>query len=318
MAPNETVNGIRSEMGEQGGEHLGDLCWWELSEARVSRATLESMWTGAGLDVAHLPEAPTDQRALRQAVDGLHLRGTNILVRQSLKSAAEIAYAVVEESNKGDGTNGYRHLSTVRLDRATGSCGADSPHSIAAEIVTQYHALRDTHSADEVRVAIVRCVRDGCCGAALRRSGGFYWVPAVHAPMLRALQSVVERIGASSFYPFPLHRSPEAVRAVSASAQDALRSELRGIHDEIAKYVTDRPTRDSTYAHRFEELAALRDRAALYSTVLSVEVTDLEGEIANLEGVLQSILDGGTPNVDAAPVATVTPAPEPVSEPEAD
>ena len=58
---------LRSVLGK-GTQHLGDIVFWQLADARVDRATLESLWRDAGLDAALLPEEPTAERALKQAV----------------------------------------------------------------------------------------------------------------------------------------------------------------------------------------------------------------------------------------------------------
>ena len=55
--------------------------------------------------------------------------------------------------------------------------------------------------------------------------------------------------------------------------------------------MTNPPSRESTYTRRFEDLAALRDRAALYASVLSVQVTDLEAGITALEDQIRLMLD---------------------------
>ena len=49
---------LRTVLGK-GNQHLGDIVFWQLADARVDRATLESLWRDAGLDAALLPEEPT-------------------------------------------------------------------------------------------------------------------------------------------------------------------------------------------------------------------------------------------------------------------
>jgi hypothetical protein len=49
----------------KGGQHLGDLIWWTLAEARIDRSTLENIWTGAQLAPEYLPDQPTVEMALK-------------------------------------------------------------------------------------------------------------------------------------------------------------------------------------------------------------------------------------------------------------
>ncbi|HET9627447.1 MAG TPA: hypothetical protein VFP84_39090 [Kofleriaceae bacterium] len=46
---------LRSVLGK-GTQHLGNIVFWQLADARVDWARLESLWRGAGLDAALLPE----------------------------------------------------------------------------------------------------------------------------------------------------------------------------------------------------------------------------------------------------------------------
>jgi hypothetical protein len=42
---------LKSVLVAKDGDHLGDLVFWTLADARVDRTTLEAFWNGAGLDV---------------------------------------------------------------------------------------------------------------------------------------------------------------------------------------------------------------------------------------------------------------------------
>ena len=51
----------------KGGQHLGDLIWWTLSDAKIDRSTLENIWTGAQL-VTTGEVGPPDHRNHRAPV----------------------------------------------------------------------------------------------------------------------------------------------------------------------------------------------------------------------------------------------------------
>ena len=40
-----TLDRLTSALNK-GGQHLGDLIWWTLAEARIDRSTMENIWTG--------------------------------------------------------------------------------------------------------------------------------------------------------------------------------------------------------------------------------------------------------------------------------
>src|SRR4051812_6409494 len=87
----------------KGGEHLGDLIFWALAEARVERATLESIWASAGLDAALLADAPTAEKALKLAVRDAAVGQAGRLIRLGKEDESEVIFNVVREQRPGDG-----------------------------------------------------------------------------------------------------------------------------------------------------------------------------------------------------------------------
>src|SRR6266511_4279790 len=78
-----------------GGEHLGDLLWWHLGDARIDRAQLESIWMKAGLDAALLPDAPTAEKALKVAAREAQVRQRERLIRLGKEDEHELVFAIV-------------------------------------------------------------------------------------------------------------------------------------------------------------------------------------------------------------------------------
>ena len=141
-----------------GGEHLGDLIFWTLTDARIDRATLESYWKAAGLDTGLLPDEPTAERALKIAVREAQVGQRDRLIRLGCDDEEQVVFAVVHEQRDADGNVAYTQEARVRLDRKTEGLGADVDHSIAASILAHYQVLRTTHTADDVR----RAMEDPC------------------------------------------------------------------------------------------------------------------------------------------------------------
>ncbi len=59
-----TLDKITSVLAN-GEQHLGDIVYWTLAEARIDRSTLENIWASAQLSPAFLPDPPTAEKALR-------------------------------------------------------------------------------------------------------------------------------------------------------------------------------------------------------------------------------------------------------------
>ena len=165
----------------KGGQHLGDLIWWTLAEARIDRSTLENIWTGAQLAPEYLPDPPTAEKALKSAVREAAVGQPDRLIRLGKEDEAEIVFAVVRETKHTDGSISYQQETRVILDRKVESVSSDIVgHDLAGVIATRFGELRSTHTADDVRRAMMKAL-DGCAAVTLRDHGGVYWVPAPYA-----------------------------------------------------------------------------------------------------------------------------------------
>jgi uncharacterized protein DUF6744 len=276
-----------------GGKHVGDLLWWTLADARVTRSTLESVWANAGLAENLLPEPPTPEKALRAAVREAQVGQHDHLLRLGKEDDGEIVFAVIAETRDGAGNVSLAQTARIRLDRARPvKLESDQPgHDLVAAVSAAYDRLLTTHTADDVRRALVKTLTS-CAAVTLRDHGGVYWVPAPYAETLRRLRDAVSNIGASRLDVVPIHASAEATAALGDAARASLDEEIAALRTEIEGFLTDPPERASTLARRLETFEGLRAKARLYHTVLQVQVQDLETALNKLtlqvEGLLQT------------------------------
>lgn len=281
---------IKATFARGGGVHLGDIIYWTLSEARVSRSNLESLWSIAGLESGHLPEPPTVEKTIKAAARATALGQTDRLVRLGLEDESCIVFTIVQESRHQDGSLTYQQEARVFLDRDSGKVTTDSPgHDLAEGIIARYTELKDTHSGDDVRRAMMN-VLGSCAAVTLRDHGGVYWVPAPHTPTLLRLQSAVEKIGTSRVYLLPVHDSVQAHRTLGEAAVAALADELSALKAEIELFQHSPPERQSTLVRRLDAFEDLRGRAELYKSVLSVTVADLDQTLTALTLSVEGLL----------------------------
>ncbi len=281
--------GLKSVLAK-GGNHLGDLVFWTLADARVDREQLERVWREAKLDVSLLPEEPTAERALKLAVREAQVGNRDRLIRLGLDNEAEIVFAVVREHRDEQGNVSYHQEARLHLDRSTERLTSDVDlHDIVLAVTTGYQAHRATHPSDDVRKAIVKALASWRA-VMLREGGGIYWVPNVHAEELRRLQSAIERIGMSRVYVLPVHDSVDANRALGEIATASLEDELAQLQIEIAAFVSAPPERVSTLTRRLDAFEALRDRAKLYRDVLSIQATDLNLQLNRMTATVEGLL----------------------------
>ena len=115
-----------------GGQHLADLIWWTLAEARIDRFTLEAIWSSAPLAPEYLPAPPTAEKALKSAVREAALGQPDRLIRLGNEDESEIVFAVVRETKHIDGSISYQQETRVILDRQVESVSSDVPgHDLA-------------------------------------------------------------------------------------------------------------------------------------------------------------------------------------------
>jgi hypothetical protein len=276
---------------KKGGQHLGDLIWWTLAEARLDRSTLEKIWSGAQLAPEHLPEPPTAEKALKSAVREAAIGQPDRLIRLGKEDETEIVYGIVQEMKLTDGSLAYAQETRVVLDRKTEKVTADQPENeLAMVIATRFAELRSVHTSDDIRRAMMKAL-DACAAITLRDHGGVYWVPAPYAETVRRLQGAVEKIGSSRVYLLPVHASADTNRTLGDAAKLAVEDELAQLKTEVEGFVASPPDRPSTLVRRLDAFEELKARAALYRDVLQVHVADLDATLAGLTVAVESLLN---------------------------
>ena len=280
---------IRSTLAA-GGEHLGDVIWWTLADARIPRDALIEVWTGSGLPVELLPEPPSTEKAFKSAVKEAQVGQLDRLIRLGKESPDEIVFAVVREQRLGDGSLEYHQEARIRLDRQRDVLETDAlTHDVVLAIRTRFDDLRTTHVADDVRRSVVRALAS-FAAVTLRPGGGVYWTPSPFAGQVRLLQEAVHKIGNSNMSVLPVHRSPESVQTLGDVARASLEEELASLRGEIEAFLAAPPERASTLVRRFDAFEALRSRARLYRDVLSVQVQNLDQNLDQLAVTVEQML----------------------------
>ena len=120
---NATLNNIVTALNT-GGTHLGDLNFWVLSDAAISRSELESKWKQTGLPHQLLPEPPTVEKAFKLAARETAVGIGDRLIRLAVDDEATVVFAIVHEQKHDDGTLSYTQQAKVTLDLLTATLGA--------------------------------------------------------------------------------------------------------------------------------------------------------------------------------------------------
>ena len=238
-----------------------------------------------------LPEPPTVEKAFKLAVRETQVGLGDRLIRPVIDNEASVVFAVVHEQKHDDGTLSYTQEAKAMLDLLTGTVSSDNAaHDLVVAIQARFTALRDTHTADDVRRTITRTLAS-FASILLRENGGVWWVPAPHAKALRQLQATIESIGSSRFYLLPVHDSNDAARTLGDAASKSLETELAELKTEVEAFVAHPPDRPSTLVRRFDAFDALKARAQLYRDILKVQVQDLDSTLNQLASSIETLLN---------------------------
>jgi hypothetical protein len=270
--------------------HLGDVVWWELTDARTSCAQLEKIWRDAGLPAEHLPEPPSSERSLRVAAREAQVGLPDRLLRLAKVADDEVVFAVVHEQRPGDGSVVYTQEARVALDRRTDALVSDdASNEVVAAVSNRFETLRHTYTVDEVRRAVIRTLQS-LAAVTLRQGGGVYWVPTPFSGRLRQLQAAVANIGSSQMFLLPIHRSADAEKTLSAVARGSIEEELAVLSAEVEEFLAAPPERQSTLTRRLEMFDELRARAGLYETVLKSSLDGVRQQLDTMASSVESLL----------------------------
>lgn len=288
MTWNEAQNAMR-----RGGVHLGDLLWWTLQVGRIQAAALAAAWTAQGLPADKLPEAPTDARAFKDAASKVRAEaGAGYRVDKAPDPDDRPAFAIFSRVDDPAASTGFRWEPNCRIVLLPDGTLSYPVHPIAASIDREYQALRGTHDSADVRRAIVRTL-ESLSAALVREAGGIYWVAPQHCGTVRALANAIGTINGSTVDVTPIHDPPpETVKTYQKAAAGGIEADLSALRAEIDAIGKDEKFRAGTLARKLERCEDIRQKAALYRSVLSVEIADLDSSLATLESDIAQIIAG--------------------------
>lgn len=277
----------------QAGQHIGDLVWWELSDAKTERQVLETLWANAGLPQDLLPEKPEPRKAMRNAAKECSAGLKDRLIRLAYERDDAMAYSILDQHwVQGSETMAYVQSNLIKLND-TGAMTeiyiGDAKDDLAMKFHQSYFEFLLTHTTDEVRRCLVRTL-DVLGAFALRKNGGFYWVPHPAAEVVRKLKSVVDNLGNSNMEVLPVHDNAEVVATLQKSAKDHLEDRVKDLLDEMEKFSQAKSVRQDTLDRRIKEFQALRDRAGLYSQILGLKVESIEKNVQSMEAMVRTML----------------------------
>jgi hypothetical protein len=288
-----TLERITSAL-DKGGEPLGDLVGWELADANTPVHQLKDRWSQEDLDPALLPEAPTPRKALKVAAQRVNARLGDDLRVEVVDEGDEPTLSI--QRRKVGFDQGRAHVDWLQTANIVlckdMTLFASQPPSIDERGVQQsltdeFQAFLTTYTTDDVRRCFVRTVQSWQAFSVFR---GVYWIQPHHAGDVRKLARVIGGIGESVVKLIPITGSPEGQQTLQAAAQASLEQDLADLLKDMQRFVDKPPKSSDTLEARLDDFEALRNKAALYQTVLGAKVGDIETNLLAMTAIVSTLI----------------------------
>lgn len=304
---------------------LGHLVFYGLPDARINHAELVRVWaTHPALDPGLVPREPTPAVVFTAACRSLETKrgGTSgrveIKVDEALRTPDEVVMQVtflvrdkgsrLVEHPKAVRFTLNRHLATIRAERLGGThlgltntggepVALPDPQELIDRVRSYYSAHNETVGSDVFRAMLRHQVRLAS-GESVRESGGVYFIPRRHRPVLDALAFVVDDLtdGRGEFHRIPLADDTEQRAMVRrhfvANCVSELDRQIGQITQVLRARTDGAQVQDKTVATLVRDANRLRAVQCEYADLLHDELAELDTRSQLLSGQLRSLMGG--------------------------
>ncbi len=243
-----------------GGDFIGRLLWFSVSDMKVDRDTLEDLFSQAGIDHKYLPKGISPRDALRRATKEIEVKRepngqkgvyTNLLVREVTCDKERLVRQVVRETVDSDNTRlGYDVIASVVLEgqdypalnvQGMGISLHPKEQRLIDSVYDRFSDAIDYYNGKNVR-DIVKKVLFDCNPVSVRPSGGVYFVPEDYSNVVEGLKEFTNALGPYSttgentkMYSVPVIDTAEQREMVVDSLEAQVTTMAEGILKEMAE-----------------------------------------------------------------------------------
>jgi hypothetical protein len=266
----------------------GAVVFWTL-QGHVHILDLRSVLEEAGLGDL-VPQAPSNAEALRRSADAA-ARGKSVLIRSVQRGRWEaFAQNVSADADEDGGARlrltslalGGTDLDDVGPDGAEGwrvrSTDGLAGQAFAESVSNGFQFHADHLDASDVSSWLIRCAK--AVGAvALRKAGGFYFVPADALPKWRQVVAALKLCSRCDVHEIPAQRSEECVQSVLS----ALREEADQAMRDAEEYLEGDVKSSRGVATQRDKIAALKAKLKRYASLLGAGLEDIEARTEDVD-----------------------------------
>lgn len=280
---------------------LGRLCWYTMSEMRVSHTQIVQGLVAVGLG-SHLPPVPKDFDVFRRICSNAQQKKVpvpnedntfeNYMLREVAGRGEKIVTRrlVVERINRSGKNLGYRQLRDIHFDKETGQISVTTGHmdlvpefnptadAVVESVRREFAAWKGMLNAYAIREFVRKLMLSW--GATPVRDG-VYFLPEDRAAKVDAIDKFVNGLQNASFHSLPLidddkqrDMVKKAFQADTVGAIDALMAEVTDLRNGDRKISSDR------YAQILTQYQNLMSKTTDYKDVLSTELGETESRLS--------------------------------------
>jgi hypothetical protein len=331
MAKTDRVKSLHEALSS-GGDHVGDLIWWNIKKGVYPEDDVVRAFTNAvcpdpgdptapvvpcGLDpVPYMPVlGGMTQKALKArlnaAITEANLSGTRVEGNPEMKVAKKPVDGILTAKYLTVQANEsiVRHF-VMSLDLSTGALTSDDPSNVVSvQVQGLYDLLKDHLTSGQIGEICSDMLYKDFRAIALRSRGGVYWVPGTSADKVRALKDALKHIGSSQLAITPLNRGAETTEAIGTAVNDNLLDDVEAVREKLRKIMseTDKNHQDRTFATLTDELKESMVKAGLYRDVLAVNLQSLMDTIKTVQDAVDAVAKNETYKKTKNPVRVSVP-----------
>lgn len=273
---------------------LGHLCWYTIYDVKVTRQEMINKFTEAGMPAKYLPNPISAVDAFRRATAELeenrlpsHDRFVNYLVREVVCDKNVVVRHLIKEVVDAKNVRlEYSKVAEIIFRREDESIkvidyGAGGK---VANIESLYREYRNCYNGQHIR-RIVRTVLADMNPAAVRPSGGVYFVPLQYEEGLFALEKLVKLLH-GEFFTMPVIDQEKSRDMLYQKFKEQVRANIKQMTEML-----------KTGASKNEMVKIIDGSKKMfgqikeYEELLNRDLNDLKAEVEILKGQIVSLLE---------------------------
>jgi hypothetical protein len=262
----------------------GEAVCWDTPEGLVPVARIRAALAAAGLDEKALRAMHKRHAFLRALADFKKSR----LVRPLADTADALVFQFTREEKAGD-TLEYTFDDKVRLDKLTGAITAADPE-LAARAKALFDRADGGRTGADISRLVQRLFQEQGDLFAIRKRGGFYYVPAARVDFVDKVQRFLEELG-GGMGRLPVTSGTAQGDATTRDAiADGMARLLADYRAKVAEYTSD--TRPAALERSRRELDELEFKVECYAVHLDDRRAELDAALAATREAVRARLFG--------------------------